>query len=126
MTVPMAAGRRDAAGPPTAVRSLGHHGDVSESDPTAPGPAAPEPTPPTGARGPMTMVEYEEAMSPRGVHARARGLAAPYIAGGRDPDPEAGRRQERHYMRLLVLMVAVIVLGGFVISIVGLIVTGGG
>jgi hypothetical protein len=73
----------------------------------------------------MTMAEYEEAMSPRGQHARARGLSAPYIAGGRDPDPEEGRRQERYYMRLLVLMVAVIVLGGFVISIVGLIVAGG-
>ena len=30
--------------------------------------------------------------------ARARGLAAPYIAGGRDPDP-AGRREERFYGR---------------------------
>ena len=49
--------------------------------------------------------------------ARARGLAAPYIAGGRDPDPEAGRREERYYLRLLLIMVVVIVLGGFVLGI---------
>lgn len=74
----------------------------------------------------MTMTEFEEATGPRGQAARARGLAAPYIAGGRDPDPHEGRRQERFYLRLLVLMVALIVLGGFVISIVGLILVGGG
>jgi hypothetical protein len=55
--------------------------------------------------------------SPRAALARARGLSAPYIAGGRDPDPAAGRREERFYGRLLVLMVAVIVLGGFVLGI---------
>lgn len=100
------------------------------SDEIPPEPLATEPpeeTPEPSARGtPMTMADYEEAMSPRGQAARARGLAAPYIAGGRDPDPAAGRREERYYMRLLVLMVAVIVLAGFVISIVGLLVTGGG
>jgi hypothetical protein len=73
----------------------------------------------------MTMADYEEAMGPRGQAARARGLAAPYIAGGRDPDPDAGRREERRYMRLLVLMVAVIVLGGLLVSILGFIVAGG-
>jgi hypothetical protein len=56
--------------------------------------------------------------SPRAAIARARGLAAPYIAGGRDPEPETGRREERFYVRLLLLMVAVIVLGGFVLGIV--------
>jgi hypothetical protein len=50
--------------------------------------------------------------------ARARGLAAPYIAGGRDPDPEATRRKERIFVRLLVVMIATIVLGGFVLGIV--------
>ena len=49
--------------------------------------------------------------SVRAQHARARGLAAPYIAGGRDPEPEAGRREERFYLRLLVIMVLVLVLG---------------
>jgi predicted cobalt transporter CbtA len=54
--------------------------------------------------------------SVRAQHARARGLAAPYIAGGRDPEPEAGIREERLYGRLLVAMVVAVVLGGFVIG----------
>ena len=54
--------------------------------------------------------------SPRGVQARARGLAAPYIAGGTDPDPEIGRREERRYLVLLLVMVVVIVLSGFVLG----------
>lgn len=54
--------------------------------------------------------------SVRSQHARARGLAAPYIAGGRDPDPEAGRREERLYGRLLLVMVLALVFGGFVIG----------
>jgi hypothetical protein len=56
--------------------------------------------------------------SVRAQHARARGLAAPYIAGGRDPEPAAGRREERFYARLLVIMVVAVVLGGFVIGTV--------
>jgi hypothetical protein len=56
--------------------------------------------------------------SERNAHARARGLAAPYIAGGRDPDPEAGRREERFYLRLLLIMVGAIVAGGFVLGII--------
>jgi hypothetical protein len=56
--------------------------------------------------------------SPRSAAARARGLSAPYIAGGRDPDPGAGSREERFYLRLLIAMVAVIVLGGFVLGII--------
>jgi hypothetical protein len=55
--------------------------------------------------------------SERNALARARGLAAPYIAGGRDPDPETGRREERFYGRILLAMVVVIVLGGFVLGI---------
>jgi hypothetical protein len=55
--------------------------------------------------------------SERARLARARGLSAPYIVGGRDPDPAAGRREERFYGRLLLLMVVVIVLGGFVLGI---------
>jgi hypothetical protein len=50
--------------------------------------------------------------------ARSRGLSAPYIAGGRDPDPESGRQEERRYGRLLLVMVVVIVLSGFVLGIV--------
>ncbi len=55
--------------------------------------------------------------SERNVHARARGLPTPYIPGGNDPDPEAGLREERKYLRLLIWMVAVIILAGFVIGI---------
>lgn len=56
--------------------------------------------------------------SPRATQARARGLAAPYIAGGLDPDMEATRREERRYVRLLIVMVIVIVLSGFVLGYV--------
>lgn len=54
--------------------------------------------------------------SPRATQARARGLSAPYIPGGRDPDEAAGRAEERHYLRILVAMVVAIVLGGFVLG----------
>jgi hypothetical protein len=63
--------------------------------------------------GPLAPSEEERAAS-----ARARGLAAPYIRGGRDPDPEAGLREDRFYGRLLILMVAIIVAAGFVLGIV--------
>jgi hypothetical protein len=55
--------------------------------------------------------------SPRAVQARARGLAAPYIPGGEDPELEDTRRRERRYLRLLLVMIAVVVLGGFVLGI---------
>ena len=71
-----------------------------------------ETTPPT------TLPPDPEAYdSVRAQHARARGLAAPYIAGGRDPEPEAGIHEERFYGRLLVVMVVSVVLGGFVIGL---------
>jgi hypothetical protein len=50
--------------------------------------------------------------------ARARGLEAPYIPGGEDPEPEAARREDRFYGRLLVIMVVAIILGGFILGIV--------
>ena len=53
----------------------------------------------------------------RNAAARARGLAAPYIAGGRDPDPEAAEREDRRNVRILVVTVVVIVLAGFVLGI---------
>ena len=56
--------------------------------------------------------------SERNAHARARGLATPYIAGGRDPEPEVGRNEERFYGRLLLAMVGLIVLGGFALGII--------
>ena len=58
----------------------------------------------------------EQYDSVRAQHARARGLSAPYIAGGRDPEPEKGRREERRYLRLLVIMVIAITLGGFLLD----------
>lgn len=60
---------------------------------------------------------------PRAELARARGLAAPYIAGGRDPDPERGRREERRLLRLLLAMVIAVVLSGFVFGALALIVS---
>ena len=76
--------------------------------------AAATPTPPA-ADLPPDPAAYD---SERNAAARARGLAAPYIAGGRDPDPEAGRREERFYLRLLLIMVAAIVASGFVLGVV--------
>jgi hypothetical protein len=74
-----------------------------------------EPTQPPVAALPPDPEAYD---SERSAHARARGLAAPYIAGGRDPEPEAGRREERFYLRLLLAMVGLIVLGGFALGII--------
>jgi len=62
----------------------------------------------------------------RNEHARKRGLAAPYIAGGRDPDPAAGKAEERRYLRWLLAMVVVIVLSGFVLGILANLITPGG
>ena len=79
--------------------------DDEQADAPSPARKAPAPDP----------SEYD---TERNAAARARGLAAPYIAGGRDPDPEEGLREERHYLRLLLIMVITIVLGGFVLGIV--------
>lgn len=49
-----------------------------------------------------------------------RGLAAPYPPGGFDPAPESGLVEERHYLKLLVAMILVIVIGSFAIGIIGL------
>jgi hypothetical protein len=56
--------------------------------------------------------------SPRAAQARARGLDAPYIAGGEDPDLAATRRREGRYLRLLIAMIVVVVLAGFVLGII--------
>ncbi|MFL5769280.1 MAG: hypothetical protein ACJ765_04305 [Chloroflexota bacterium] len=69
---------------------------------------------------PADPAEYD---SERSAAARARGLAAPYIPGGRDPEPDEGIREERRYLRLLLIMVAVIVIGGFVLGIAANIMT---
>jgi hypothetical protein len=56
--------------------------------------------------------------SPRATQARARGLNAPYIAGGEDPDIDAARREESRYLRILIAMVAIVIAGGFILGIV--------
>lgn len=52
--------------------------------------------------------------SERNAAARARGLAAPYIPGGRDPDQELADREDRRYLRILLVFVVAIILAGFV------------
>lgn len=89
---------------------------MTDSDPT--GSAAPSPP-----QLPPDPAAYD---AERNVAARARGLDAPYIAGGNDPDAEATRREERRYLRLLIAMVVVIVLSGFVLGIVANLATGAG
>ena len=54
--------------------------------------------------------------SPRAVQARSRGLAAPYIAGGDDPNMASARREERRYLRILIVFVVSLVLSGFVLG----------
>jgi len=74
----------------------------TESDP------APEP-----ATLPADPIAYD---SPRAIRAREKGLQAPYIAGGHDPDPAAGLAEDRRYGRLLVAMAVAIIASGFVIG----------
>lgn len=97
------------------------------ADDAEPGSETAEPRPdasPQPRSGGMTVTDYDRAMTERSQHARARGLGAPYIPGGEDPDPDATARAERPYIRLLVLMVAGIIIGAFALSIIGLIVLG--
>lgn len=61
---------------------------------------------------------------PRSELARAKGLDAPYIAGGRDPDAERGRAEERRLLRLLIAMVVIVVLAGFVLGFLGRLIQG--
>jgi hypothetical protein len=74
--------------------------------------ASRQPAPPR--QPPPDPDEYD---TERNAAARRRGLAAPYIPGGRDPEPEDGLREERYYLRILLIMVAVIVAAGFVLGI---------
>ena len=74
-----------------------------------------DPDPKTASTLPPDPLAYD---SPRAVLAREKGLQAPYIAGGDDPDPAAGLAQDRRYVRLLVAMTVAIVASGFVIGTV--------
>ncbi len=73
-----------------------------------------EPTPQPTSTLPPDPAAYDSA---RARIARAKGLESPYIPGGTDPDPAAGRAEERRYGKLLLAMIAVLVLGGFVVGI---------
>ena len=72
----------------------------------------------------MSSFDYEQATSPRAQLARARGLSAPYIPGGTDPDAAETAVRERPYMNLLIAMVVAIVGSALLVSIAGLILTG--
>ena len=86
------------------------------------GPATEKSTETVPASLPPDPAEYDSA---RAQIARAKGLQAPYIAGGVDPDPEAGLEEERHYGKLLLWMVLSLMFGGFVIGIALALVFGG-
>ena len=73
----------------------------------------PDSTEPPGAAVPPDPVAYD---SERSAAARARGLSTPYIPGGRDPDQERAEREDRRYLRILLVMVVAIVLSGFVVG----------
>ncbi len=94
---------------------------TAPSGSSTPTPGGSTPTP--GATLPPDPAAYD---TERNEHARQRGLAAPYIGGGRDPDPEAAQAEERRLLRWLVLMVVVIVLSGFVLGIIANLVSLGG
>ena len=80
-------------------------------------------TPKTPAPLPPDPAKYDDY---RNVAARKRGLKGPYIAGGEDPEIAETMRRERPYVRILVVMVAIIVLIGIVLGLVSAIVFGPG
>lgn len=90
---------------------------MTDSTPaSAPGPTSAPPA----RRLPPDPAQYD---APRNVAARSRGLAAPYISGGDDPELAETLRRERRDLRLLVGMALALVLLGFVLGIISAIVT---
>lgn len=87
---------------------------MTQTSPPDDRPADRPPAHPSATSLPPDPAAYD---SERNAAARARGLAAPYIPGGRDPDQERADREDRHYVRILVVFVIVIVLAGFVFGI---------
>jgi hypothetical protein len=86
---------------------------------------APDPSPPFVSTSPPTPTPSASGSLPpdpaaydteRSAAARARGLAAPYIPGGRDPDQARAESEDRRYLRILLIMVVIIVLAGFVLG----------
>jgi hypothetical protein len=82
----------------------GHHEDVTDARPRDDVPSD----------LPHDPIAYD---SPRAERARAKGLHAPYIAGGDDPGLPAARAEERRLGRILLAMVIAIVSAGFIIGI---------
>lgn len=72
-----------------------------------------DPTPAPSGNLPPDPAAYD---SPRAVRARAKGLDAPYITGGDDPDIGPALEVDRKYGRWLVWMVVAIVSAGFIIG----------
>lgn len=89
-----------------------------------PAPAPPVgPSPPEVERPPLPPdpAAYD---SERNARARRKGLPQAYIAGGTDPELAETLGRERRYVRLLLWMVACIIALGFVLGIIGAIITG--
>jgi hypothetical protein len=80
------------------------------------GATPPDATPPEQAPRPALPPDPDAYDSPRAMRARAKGLDAPYIAGGDDPDPGPALAEERRLGRILVAMAVTIVAAGFVIG----------
>jgi hypothetical protein len=94
-------------------------GSTDVNDPTTP--VTREPTPPGPEVDEGAMAPHPGRSVPWPPRELRRGLASPYPPGGVDPDPDAGRREERFYLRLLIAMVLLIVVGGFVVSLIGIV-----
>ena len=62
-------------------------------------------------------IDPAEYDSPRNARARAKGLEAPVISGGDDPDLGVALAADRRYGRWLVWMVVAIIASGFIIGI---------
>src|SRR5829696_6158507 len=99
------------------------HGEGDAADPVGCGimtTVIDDPGRPTEAPLPADPEKYDEY---RNVAARKRGLTKPYIPGGEDPELQTELARERPYVRLLLVMVAVIVALGFVLGIVSAVIT---
>jgi hypothetical protein len=100
---------------------LGHDGAVN--DDTAPAASTPGSADPQGSATRATGAPVPpQAYTARAEIAREKGLPGLYITGGDDPDIQQTVDRERPYVRLLVAMVIVIVIGGFILGLIGLVV----
>jgi hypothetical protein len=124
-----AGGTAPSAKEPEAVEAAAPLGEGPAREAAAP-PGGPKAGPPDGPeagppeaplRGtPGIPRAGESARGTPGIPSRPRGLAAPYIPGGDDPEIAETRRRERPYMRMLIGMVVVIVGGTLVLTILAI------